>query len=144
MSTECKKCQITIIDKYCPSCGNPATLKRIDNHYISHELLHLLHFEKGFFYTIKELLKRPGDSIREYIKDNRNNHMKPIPFLILSSLLYTFITHLLKADEINNGKEKIEIGIWSTKILNWVQSHYGYANVVMGIFIAFFVKVLFS
>lgn len=88
--TNCKNCDNQITDKYCPNCGQSATLKRIDKHYISHEIQHLLHFEKGVFYTAKELLIRPGNSIREFIGENRNKHMKPVAFLILTSLLISF------------------------------------------------------
>jgi hypothetical protein len=84
--TDCKSCGNILNEKYCPNCGQPAKLKRIDKHYISHELLHLLHFEKGFFYTIRELMTRPGDSIKEFIVEHRNKHMKPVGFLILTSL----------------------------------------------------------
>ena len=83
----CENCNNQFSENYCPNCGQSAKLRRIDKHYISHEFLHLLHFEKGFLYTIKELLSRPEDSIKEFIDKNRNKHMKPVPFLILTSLL---------------------------------------------------------
>jgi hypothetical protein len=142
--TNCKNCNNQIAEKYCPNCGQSATLKRIDKHYISHEIQHLLHFEKGIFYTAKELLTRPGTSIKEFIDENRNKHIKPIPFLILTSLLYTLIAHFFHADKIYNEKEKLlfvksSIG----DIQHWTQTHYGYANIIMGVFIALCVKLLF-
>ncbi|MGC4041261.1 MAG: DUF3667 domain-containing protein [Flavobacterium sp.] len=142
--TNCNNCNAAINDKFCSSCGQAATVKRIDRHYISHEILHLLHFEKGFFYTIKELLIRPGDSIREFIAKNRNKHMKPVAYLILTSLIYTVIAHFFHAEDINNGKENIVLEGSSVKaIQHWVQSHYGYANIIMGCFIALFIKLFF-
>ena len=96
----------------------PAKVKRIDMHYISHEIFHLLHLEKGFFYTVKELITKPGQSIREFINENRDKHMKPVPFLILTSLIYTLIAHFLHADEINKDKEQISFGQSSVNILN--------------------------
>jgi hypothetical protein len=69
--------------------------------------------------------------------------MKPVPFLILTSLLYTLITHLVHAEEINNGKEKLDVGQSSQVMLHWVQAHYGYANIMMGILIAWCVKLFF-
>lgn len=143
--TNCKNCNHQISENFCPNCGNPAKLKRIDKHYISHEALHLLHFEKGFFYTAKELVTRPGDSIREFITENRNKHMKPVPFLILTSLLFTVIAHYFHADNIYNEKEKIELDQSSIgPILHWIQTHYGYANIISIVFYAFCVKLFFK
>ncbi len=141
----CCQCNNNVSEKYCPNCGQAAQLQRIDKHYISHELLHLFHFEKGFSYTAKELFLRPGNSIRGFIAVNRNKHMKPIPYLIVTSLLYTLITHFIKADEINNGKEKLDFDNKTIDaMLYWVQHHFGYANIMMGIFIALAIYFIFK
>lgn len=103
-----------------------------------------MHFEKGIFYTAKGLLTKPGDSVKEFIDENRNKHMKPVPFLILTSLLYTLVAHFTHADKIYNEKEKLLFENSTVENINhWVQTHYGYANVIMGIFIALCVKMLF-
>lgn len=69
--TNCNNCNHELTGKYCSGCGQPVQLKRIDSHYIMHEIEHVLHIEKGILFTIKELLIRPGQNIREFIKDNR-------------------------------------------------------------------------
>ena len=70
--------------------------------------------------------------------------MKPVPFLILTSLLYTLIAHFFHAEERYSNKEKLNLGKSSTDdIQHWVQTHYGYANILMGVFIALCVKLLF-
>ena len=140
----CSKCNSQVAENYCSNCGQSARLERIDRHYISHEILHLLHFEKGFFYTAKELTVRPGDSIRAFIASDRAKHMKPIAYLILTSLLFTLIAHFFHVDEIYNEKEKLVFGKSSIEtIQHWVQTHYGYGNILMGAFIVLWVKVLF-
>ncbi len=142
--TNCKNCNHQISENFCPNCRHPAQLKRIDKHYISHEVLHLLHFEKGFFYTAKELITRPGASIREFITENRNKHVKPVAFLILTSLLYTVIAHFFHAEDFYNEKEKIIIEKSSVgNIMHWIQTHYGYANIISIFFYAFCVKLFF-
>ncbi|MCF6131937.1 DUF3667 domain-containing protein [Flavobacterium wongokense] len=144
--THCKNCNSALRpnENFCHNCGQPIHLKRIDKHYVYHEVFHLLHFEKGFFYNVRELMIRPGHSIREFITENRTKHMKPIAFLILTSLLFTLISHLFHADEIYNGKEQLMFGKSSiAAIQNWVETHYGYANIIMGGFIALWVKLLF-
>ncbi|NJL76753.1 MAG: DUF3667 domain-containing protein [Saprospiraceae bacterium] len=103
-----------------------------------------MQFEKGIFYTAKGLLIRPGDSVKEYINKTRNRHTKPIPFLTITSLLYTLVAHFSHADKIYNEKEQFSLGESSIEdILRWVQANYGYTNIMMGIFIAFCVKLLF-
>lgn len=143
--TNCKNCNQPLNGTFCSSCGLPATLKRIDRHYISHELLHLLHFEKGFLFTAKDLMLRPGQSIREFIFDNRNKHVKPIAYLILTSLLFTLVAHLFHVDELYNSKEKINTGSVSVdNIMLWVQANYGYSNLIYGLFYTLMVKLFFK
>lgn len=144
--TTCKTCGSTITENFCGQCGQPAKLKRIDAHYISHEIQHLLHFEKGFLHTVKELLVRPGQSIKEHITVNRNKHIKPIPFLIFTSLLYTLISHYFHLNEIfkAQGPEAAALSKSSISTLfTWVEGHYGYANIMMGGLIALWIKVFF-
>lgn len=142
--TNCKNCNNEFSEPYCPKCGLPATLRRIDKHYISHEFLHLFHFEQGFLYTAKELMLRPGDSIREFIFDNRNKLVKPVAYIILTSLLFTLVAHYFHVDDLYNSKEKLEMGSSSvTTIMTWVQANYGYANIISGFFYAFMVHLFF-
>ena len=65
----CKNCEHTFEGNFCSNCGEPINLKRIDGHYIYHEIEHILHFDKGIFYTIRELLIRPGENIRSFVSE---------------------------------------------------------------------------
>lgn len=139
----CKNCSETISGNYCSNCGQAVKFKRIDRHYITHEIEHVLHFERGIFYTIKELLRNPGQSIRNYITDNnRSKLVKPIIFIIITSLIYSIINHLF---HIEDGYIKFDETKKSAtgSIFEWIQAHYGYANIMMGIFIAFWAKLFF-
>jgi len=138
----CKNCSSEVTLKYCPNCGQAANLKRIDAHYIQHEIEHVLHFEKGIFYTVKELLIRPGENVREFLSDNRVRLVKPIIFIIISSLIYTLVNHFFHLED---GYVKYDEATKSTTglIFEWVQNHYGYSNIVMGIFIALWLKLFF-
>ena len=143
--TNCENCNNQINGHFCSNCGQSAKLKRIDKHYISHEFLHLLHFEKGFFFTVRELLTRPGISIREFLNKNRNRHMKPVPFLILTALLFTLVLHFTHTDKIYNDQINFLAG--KTKIYDiyiWIQSHHGYSNLINGIFIALSIKLFYG
>jgi len=140
--SNCKNCNNELSGNYCSNCGHHAIVKRIDSHYIKNELRDILHFERGFFFTSKELLLRPGLNIREYISGNRNRLVKPITFLIVTSLIYTLIVNFFHIEEEYINYEQIEESVIST-ILRWVQENNGYANIIMGFFIAFLAKLFF-
>ena len=53
---------------------------RVDAHYVSHEIQHLLHFEAGFLFTVRELLLKPGKSVQEFLFDDRSKYVKPYRF----------------------------------------------------------------
>jgi hypothetical protein len=139
----CKNCNFEVTQKYCPNCGQPGKLKRIDGHYIQHEIEHILHFEKGILYTVKELLIRPGESVREFISDNRSRLVKPIIFVIISSLIYSVINHFFHLED---GYVNYQGDTKSTTsaIFAWISNHYGYANIMMGVFIALWLKLFFK
>jgi hypothetical protein len=124
-------------------------LKKIDAHYIAHEIQHLLHFEKGFLFTVKELLLRPGKSVRTFIHEDRTKYVKPVIFLIICSVIYTTITHFFhiewsffNIDKINLAELRNEIR--SKEIGSWTDGHLGYTNLIMGIFIGLWIKVFFK
>lgn len=139
----CKKCEKELIDNYCSNCGNPKELKRIDKKYIISEISSVLNFDKGILYTIKELLIRPGITIRKFILEDRNRLVKPVIFIIISSLIYTVLRQVLNFEDdyiyVENSNPSS-----SMTIFKWIQNNYGYGNLIMGVFIAFWTKVLFK
>jgi hypothetical protein len=79
----CKNCNTEINQNYCPQCGQPAKLHRIDGHYILHEIEHILHFERGILFTVRELLLRPGKSVKEFISDKKDYFFSNLSISIL-------------------------------------------------------------
>lgn len=138
----CKNCNTKVNSNYCPNCGQVKNVKRIDGHYIVHEIEHVLHFERGIFYTIRELTTNPGENIRKYLSENRSRLVKPIIFIIITSLIYTLLNHFFHVED---GYVKYHEAKPSTvgSIVKWVQDHYGYANIIMGVFIALWLKLFF-
>jgi len=142
-TNNCRTCNNVVTGKFCSNCGQAVQVKRVDFHYVSHEVQHLLHFERGFLYTIKELLIRPGTSVKDFIEFNRSRLVKPIIFLIIASLIYSTAEHFFNVEEgyVNYSSDKVSA---ATAIFAWVQSHYGYANIIMGVFIAMWIKIFFK
>lgn len=140
--TECKNCTSKGTGNYCSNCGHKFKLERIDGHYIKHEIGHLLHVEKGIFYTVKELIIRPGKNIRDFFFVNREQLVKPIVYLIVTSLIYSLIAHFFHIESYENYITEDDTST-SSKIFKWGDEHSGYANLIMGIFIAFWTKLFF-
>jgi len=140
--TNCKTCNIELTSKYCPNCGQSSQLKRIDGHYIIHEIEHVLHFERGILYTIRELIANPGQNVRNYLSENRSRLVKPIIFIIVTSLVYSTCSNFFHLED---GYVKYSGNNKSTTsaIFKWIQGHYGYANIIMGVFIALWTKLFF-
>jgi hypothetical protein len=142
--TICNNCSDNVTGKFCCNCGNPTQVARVDFHYVLHEVQHVLHFEKGFLYTLKELLFRPGQNIKEFIKGNRARLVKPIIFITIASLLYATVDHFFHILEKHLGEEQQLNSLTTHQITDWVQNHYGYANIIEGFFIALWIKLFFK
>ncbi len=142
--THCQNCDHQISENYCSHCGNPAKIKRINSHYISHELFHLFHIEKGFLYNVRELFLRPANSIKEFILVNRNKHMKPIGFLVFCGIIYGFIHSYYKPEIPLNTDESYFKGSTVEAIQHWQEKHFAYTYIIRSFFIAFWVKLFFK
>lgn len=130
------------------SCEQKQGIKRIDAEYISHEIQHLLHFDKGFPYTFKELLIRPGKAVREYLRENREKYVKPIVFLVFSAVIYTFLIHLFHIDVLIFNIKGLGTTQWGNNdnieaINSWIDSHLGYSALIIGFFMALWTKIFF-
>ncbi len=140
----CKKCGEQIRGNYCSNCGQPAKLKRIDGHYIISEIGDFLFANKGMIYTIKTVLINPGESIRRFITEDRYRFVKPITFLFITSLVYTFVCHLFHIDANDFYMQQPEIEYPTINLLiNWMIEYQGYTNVISGLFMAFWLKLFF-
>lgn len=137
----CKNCKESINGNYCSNCGQPAAVKRIDGHYIMHEIEHVLHLERGIFYTVRELVVKPGEAIRHYLNEGRTRLVKPIIFIIITSLIYTVTVHFFHLED---GYINIE-GTPTANALNaWIRAHYGYGNILIGVSIALWLRLFFA
>ena len=135
--------EVKVSGNSCVNCGQQVNVKRIDGHYIMHEVEHVLHFERGILYTVRELLVRPGENVRYFISEDRSRLVKPVIFIVITSLVYSLITHFFHLEQgYVNYDEKKESA--TGLIFKWVQDHYGYGNIIMGIFIALWIKVFFK
>lgn len=92
MEYNCPNCHHAITQNFCANCGQKK-YKRIDKKYIWEELQYtILHTNKGFLYSIKNIVKNPGKTAKEFIDGNRVNHYKPILLAFVLSGISTFVS----------------------------------------------------
>lgn len=93
MQHTCLNCHKVINGKFCNNCSQSISTRRFSlNHIFHHDFIHgIFHFDKGFFYTIKELFSRPGHSIREYVEGKRVKHFNYFATIIFLLTIGYFI-----------------------------------------------------
>ena len=103
-SGDCANCDRAIAgpeQKFCPACGQPTPAHRIDWHFLGHELEHsVLHMDRGIFYSLKELMLRPGHLMRNYIEGRRANQVKPLLLLMISAAAVLLLGKFLVGGDI--------------------------------------------
>lgn len=89
---ECKNCGTAHQFKYCPNCGQiPCEDKFTLKESISWLFSEVFNLNKGFFFTTKELLVRPKQTIQKYLNRGTKQYYHPFRFIFvwatISSLL---------------------------------------------------------
>lgn len=80
----CTNCGAQGSGKYCNNCGQSYTIKRITVAGIFHDIFHFFtHLDKGFGFTLKQLIAAPGSMQREYIEGHRSRHQKPFSMFFI-------------------------------------------------------------
>ena len=134
---QCPSCQTILYGDYCHRCGRSRHVQRIDGAFILSEVGSILNLHKGIFFTIRELLRRPGITVRKFIHGERNRLVKPVVFIVITSIVYALTEQLFPA-----GGRYFSYAI-SGASLGGMQDHYGHLNFLIAFLAAFWVRVLF-
>jgi len=109
----CKSCGFAGKEKYCCYCGQIYQIKRITLQGLLHDVFHLFtHLDKGFGYTIKQLVLAPGSMQRTYIDGERSKHQKPFSMFFICLTIaalsrYWVYSALLKYYDSGNPSEAV-------------------------------------
>ncbi|PJE42209.1 MAG: hypothetical protein CUR32_05255 [Flavobacterium sp.] len=125
----CKNCQTTTSGNFCSNCGQKTKTLRLDWQYIKDEVKYtILHVNKGFFFTLKELYTRPGDTINEFIQGKRINHYKPILLLFVLAGISGFLSLQVDMNALMQGYNSQTLNSKAmmeyNKAMTWMFSHY--------------------
>ncbi len=140
----CKNCQNEFEGNFCNHCGQKASVRRLDLKYLVQDVPNsVFQLNRGFFFTVKEILTKPGHAIRNFIEGKRQAYYKPIAFLIVVSTIYILINYFMGVNslvedvltgiEIGARAEEDESNLFFTK---WLPKYQ--------IYVPFFVLPLFS
>lgn len=81
---KCLNCDRDVHENFCPNCGQKTTTHRFTFKHFLHDFLHgVFHLDKGFFFTLKELFVRPGNSTRGYIQCKRVNYFNAFTMMLI-------------------------------------------------------------
>lgn len=147
MENQCSHCNQTIDFNFCSRCGQKK-YKRIDKAYILEELQYtIIHTNKGFLYSVKNILKNPGRTARGFIDGNRVNHYKPILLTFVLSGVATFVSiKLIGVFQILKVYFQ-DIGMFSPFMRDFLSIQTSYNAFLMILFIpliALFTKIAFK
>lgn len=137
---KCKNCDQNIDTNFCPNCGQSAKVGEINLSYFLQEMTDsLFQINRGFFFTMRELFIRPGESIREYLSGKRRNHFKPVAYVLTLSTIYFIISRQLNLETFlgdllvgfSNGATQQNADDRQIEVLNWFVSNYAYTMLML-------------
>jgi hypothetical protein len=103
-ANHCANCALAIAgpeQKFCPACGQDTPAHRIDWHFLGHEFEHtVLHMDRGIFYSLKQLMLRPGHLMRDYIQGRRAGQVKPLLLLTMMAAVVVVLSKYLTGHEV--------------------------------------------
>ena len=133
-TTNCKNCNQKFVGNFCNYCGQAANTHKLSLHYIWHDLQHgLFHFDNGIFYTIKQLLTRPGHTTREFINGKRVRHFKPLSFVVALATFYGILYHYFIGNlfDINHKSSQENVMSIFENVARWLTDHYAYGSFIL-------------
>ena len=124
--TICKNCSNSYEGSFCNKCGQSSETEKIDFHFLRIELQKIIiHFDKGFLYSLKQLFTRPGHSVRDYIEGKRIKHFKPFSLVVLLATIYIVLYHFFHIDLIaHSGNDKAYLGAFN----EWIAEHFSWVT----------------
>lgn len=91
----CKNCGFILESNFCSNCGQSSKVRSLTfSNFLTDFFESLFQVNAGVIYTITQLSKRPGDSVKEFLIGKRKSHFKPIAYALVFSTLYFFVSRI--------------------------------------------------
>ncbi len=105
----CLNCGTTVEERFCPKCGQENTINRPSFHYLfTHFAEDFVHYDSGFWKTLRTLLFKPGKIIRDYLDGKRKTYMPPVKLYIFVSFVVFFIPYILPSFGEEDPKDPLQ------------------------------------
>jgi hypothetical protein len=109
----CKNCGNTGNGKYCGNCGQSYSIERVTLHHLLEEVFHFFtHFEKGFGYTLKQLIFFPGIMQKKYLEGHRVKFQKPFSMFFICATVCGLSLYWINSYMIRQYKDGEEGGLY--------------------------------
>lgn len=83
-TVSCLNCGNVYQGKFCPGCGQKATVSKLTWKTVIREFIHFFtHAEHSFIYTSKRLFTEPGAVMKDFLDGKRKLIHRPITFLLI-------------------------------------------------------------
>ena len=97
----CKNCGNEFEGQFCNQCGQSSSVGKFTFRNLLEEIsTNIFQINHGFFYTLKNLFKRPGQTIREYLDGQRKRSFRPITYVLVISTFYFILNRIFEIDNI--------------------------------------------
>lgn len=102
----CQNCETVFKGNYCPNCGQ----SKLNLHHPFSVLIvdilgNMYAFDTRLWKTLKSLLFKPGEMVRDYMNGKRVRYMPPFRFYIFISFVFFFLLNILTSKNIRENKE---------------------------------------
>ena len=132
----CKNCEHTFQGNFCSNCGQKTNTVRLNWHFVVDELKYtFLHINKGLLYSCKQLLIRPGATVREFLEGKRVKHYKPILLVVVLAGLNGLLMHFIPLDDVlkqsiqsSSNVDKSKFINFMSKFMDWLIKNYAFVE----------------
>ncbi|GAA3924521.1 DUF3667 domain-containing protein [Hymenobacter algoricola] len=104
----CLNCEASLTGAFCAQCGQSAATHRFTLAHLLHEIPHSIwHVDRGLPYTLKEMLVRPGHTIRRYLAGQRVDLFRPVALVLLLAGAASFLLLLLHIEQLEPNRAAV-------------------------------------
>jgi uncharacterized protein DUF3667 len=125
----CLNCGTIVEERFCPQCGQENTETRKSFHYLfTHFVEDLVHYDSGFWKTMKYLLFYPAKLTREYLSGRRQRYVVPVKLYIFISFVTFFISSFFFPELNTHNNESKKTSFKVTTSTNKPKAGVWYSN----------------
>ena len=140
----CNNCGAVSNGYFCPECGQRLSVYKVTFQETFQDLADaFFSINAPLFTTIKGLVVRPGDLLRNYLNGQRRKFYRPVAFFLLTTFVYLIVRQLIGFDPFRNSMIQVEEGSLDGTILTDARN-YMLLNINNFLFIFVFTLATFS